>query len=38
MWPVFTAAEMRALDARAIEALGIPAPGSWRMPAAAPRR
>src|SRR3970040_771969 len=26
MWPVFTAAEMRALDARAIEALGIPSP------------
>ena len=26
MWPVFTAAEMRALDARAIETLGIPGP------------
>src|SRR3970040_2217985 len=26
MWPVFTAAEMRALDARTIEALGIPRP------------
>jgi len=26
MWPVFTAAEMRALDARAIGTLGIPGP------------